>query len=74
MFHPFLMFQIFSVILWCNEQYYIFAGAIFVIAVLSVVSTLIETRKNLMSLAKMARYECDVKVTYRACLRYVCVQ
>eukprot|EP00455_Lapot_gusevi_P027394 TRINITY_DN289_c0_g1_i1.p1 TRINITY_DN289_c0_g1~~TRINITY_DN289_c0_g1_i1.p1 ORF type:complete len:1136 (+),score=444.09 TRINITY_DN289_c0_g1_i1:64-3471(+) len=61
-FQPFFVFQIYSVILWCFEQYYIFAGTIFVLAVSSVTATLIETRSMLQSVSAMARYECPVQV------------
>ena len=55
-FHPFYIFQIYSVILWCFEYYYIFASAIFVIAVVSIVTTLLETRSRLISLSTLAYY------------------
>ena len=55
-FHPFYIFQIYSVILWCFEYYYIFASAIFVIAVVSIVTTLLETRRRLISLSTLAYY------------------
>ena len=35
-FQPFFVFQIFSVILWCAEEYYTFAACIFVIGVYSI--------------------------------------
>ena len=55
-FHPFYVFQIYSVVLWCFEYYYIFASAIFVIAVVSIVTTLLETRQRLISLSTLAYY------------------
>ena len=55
-FHPFYIFQVYSVILWCFEYYYIFASAIFVIAVVSIVTTLLETRRRLISLSTLAYY------------------
>ena len=55
-FHPFYIFQIYSVILWCFEAYFIFASAIAVIAVVSIVTTLLETRRRLVSLSTLAYY------------------
>lgn len=60
--HPFNVFQIFSIILWSLDDYYLYAGAIFLLSTLSSVTTLIETRRNLRSLDKMAKFDCNVMV------------
>ena len=43
--NPFYVFQIFSIILWCFDDYYIYAGCIFVISLISLSIELYETRK-----------------------------
>jgi len=43
--NPFYVFQIFSVVLWCFDQYYIYAGCIVVISLISLSVELYETRK-----------------------------
>jgi len=43
-FHPFYVFQIASLILWSIDEYYYYAGCIFLISVVSITTTLIETR------------------------------
>ena len=43
-FHPFYVFQIASLILWSLDEYYYYAACIFVISVVSITTTLIETR------------------------------
>lgn len=61
-FHPFYVFQMYSVVLWGFESYWIFAGAIAVIAVVSIVQTLVETRRRMTELAALARFDCPVSV------------
>eukprot|EP01133_Synstelium_polycarpum_P011199 gene11199-13056_t len=60
--HPFFIFQIYSIALWCTEAYYIYAGAILFIATVSAALTLRETRNNLIQLNTIARYTCQVNV------------
>jgi cation-transporting ATPase 13A3/4/5 len=60
--NPFYCFQIFSIILWCCEDYYYYAGCIFVISVFSITTTLIDTKKNLRKMRKMARCVVPVNV------------
>lgn len=43
--HPFYVFQIASVILWSLDDYYYYAFCIALISILSVTTTLIETKK-----------------------------
>jgi cation-transporting ATPase 13A3/4/5 len=61
-FHPFFVFQMYSVILWSFEEYYIFAGCIAFIASISIITTLMETRSRLTNLSKLAKYEAPVEV------------
>jgi cation-transporting ATPase 13A2 len=61
-FHPFYVFQMYSIALWIFEVYYIFAGTIAVIALISIVQTLVETRRRMTELAELARFDCPVVV------------
>jgi len=61
-FHPFFIFQLYSVILWYFEAYYYFAACIFVLATISIVTTLIETRSRLTALSELAKHESRVRV------------
>ncbi|KAJ9084682.1 hypothetical protein DSO57_1021714 [Entomophthora muscae] len=60
--HPFYVFQVFSIVLWCFEQYHIYAASIFLISSFSVISTLIQTRANWCQIQEMSRFVCDVQV------------
>ncbi|KDQ53585.1 hypothetical protein JAAARDRAFT_137089 [Jaapia argillacea MUCL 33604] len=60
--HPFYVFQIASVILWCLDDYYYYAFCIALISVLSVATTLIETRKTIARMREMSRFSCKVNV------------
>ncbi|KAL9656868.1 hypothetical protein ABK040_004402 [Willaertia magna] len=58
--HPFYIFQVASVAIWCYEAYYIYAGAIAVISTLSALISLYETRENLLKLREMTSFHCGV--------------
>jgi cation-transporting ATPase 13A3/4/5 len=60
--HPFIVFQIASVIIWMLEDYYYYAVLIFGITVFSVVITIYETRMNMKNLQKMTQFDCKVKL------------
>ncbi|ORX82959.1 hypothetical protein K493DRAFT_240394 [Basidiobolus meristosporus CBS 931.73] len=60
--HPFYVFQIFSVTLWMLDDYYYYAVCIFIISATSIITTLVETRKNARRMSEMSRFVCDVKV------------
>ena len=60
--HPFFVFQLFSLVLWCFEQYFYFAACIFIIAAVSIATTVIETRRRLFALAELARFSSSVTV------------
>lgn len=61
-FHPFYIFQIFSIILWLLEDYWGYAIVIFVAALLSTSSTVYSIRTNAARLRKMAHFDIPVKV------------
>uniref|UniRef100_A0A060TCR2 Cation-transporting ATPase n=1 Tax=Blastobotrys adeninivorans TaxID=409370 RepID=A0A060TCR2_BLAAD len=60
--HPFYVFQIFSIILWACDEYYYYAGCIFLISLFSVGNALIETKRTLHRLRELSRFECEVRV------------
>jgi cation-transporting ATPase 13A3/4/5 len=60
--HPFIVFQIASVIVWMLEVYYYYATLIFAITIFSIVITIYETRANMKNLQKMTQFECKVKL------------
>ncbi|KAF2764277.1 hypothetical protein EJ03DRAFT_386079 [Teratosphaeria nubilosa] len=61
-FHPFYVFQIASLILWSLDTYYYYAACIFVISVVSITTTLIETKATMKRLREISRFECDIRV------------
>ena len=61
-FHPFYVFQIASLILWSLDEYYYYAACIFLISVVSITTTLFETRATMKRLREISRFECDVRV------------
>lgn len=60
--HPFYIFQIMSCALWFSDDYYYYASAIVLMSTVSVVWTIIFTRKNLTNLREMARSDCMISV------------
>lgn len=61
-FHPFYVFQIASLILWSLDEYYYYAVCIFLISVVSITTTVIETKATMKRLREVSRFECDVRV------------
>ncbi|PSN71127.1 P-type ATPase-like protein [Corynespora cassiicola Philippines] len=61
-FHPFYVFQIASLILWSLDEYYYYAACIFIISVVSITTTLIETKATMKRLRDVSRFECEVRV------------
>ncbi|KAJ7346731.1 hypothetical protein DFH08DRAFT_869152 [Mycena albidolilacea] len=60
--HPFYVFQIASVILWSLDDYYYYAFCIALISVMSITTTLIETKKTISRMREMSRFSCDVDI------------
>ncbi|KAM3583639.1 hypothetical protein VKS41_003612 [Umbelopsis sp. WA50703] len=60
--NPFYVFQIFSILLWCMDDYYYYAFCIFVISAVSIISTLVETKQTIARMREMSRFECNVRV------------
>lgn len=70
-FHPFYVFQIASLILWSLDEYYYYAACIFVISLVSITTTLIETKATMRRLREVSKFECDVRVLRNGFWRYV---
>jgi len=69
--HPFYIFQIASLFLWSVDEYYYYAACIFVISIVSIASTLIETKATMKRLKEISRFECDIRVLRNGFWRYV---
>lgn len=59
--HPFYVFQIFSIFLWMADDYYYYAGCIFVISLASIINSLFETKSTLRRLQDMSKFTCDIR-------------
>ncbi|KAL3458039.1 hypothetical protein BJX64DRAFT_267592 [Aspergillus heterothallicus] len=61
-FHPFYVFQLASLVLWSLDQYYYYAACIFIISVVSIGTTVVETNATMGRLREMSHFECDIRV------------
>ncbi|KAJ1575372.1 hypothetical protein NDA11_003664 [Ustilago hordei] len=60
--HPFYIFQIYSIVLWCNDEYVPYAIVIGVVSIIGIVATTVTTKAAIEKLKKMSRFNCDVSV------------
>ncbi|KAF4621315.1 hypothetical protein D9613_000774 [Agrocybe pediades] len=60
--HPFYVFQIASIILWSLDDYYYYAFCIALISIISITTTLIETKKTVSRMREMSKLVCSVEV------------
>lgn len=60
--HPFYVFQVFSIFLWLADDYYYYAGCIFIISFVSIIESLLETKSTIARLTAMSLFSCDVRV------------
>lgn len=60
--HPFFVFQIFSVVLWYYDEYYLYSNVIIILTILSLSNNLYETIKNMRRIKKLAHFETKIKV------------
>ena len=60
--NPFYIFQVYSVILWYFEEYYPYAAAIVIITIISLVSSIVTTRRGIIALHNLAKKECQITV------------
>lgn len=59
---PFYLFQFFSLASWFAYDYYVYASCILATSIVSITVELIDIKKNINKLKKMAQYCCDVTV------------
>ena len=69
--HPFYVFQVASLVLWSLDEYYYYAACIFIISVVSITATLLETRATMKRLREISRFECDIRVLRNGFWKYV---
>lgn len=63
MWHPFYVFQYFSVVIWiAGDQYYTYAVCIFLITWFSIITSAVEAHRNMKRLAELAHYTCTVRL------------
>ncbi|KAF2868504.1 hypothetical protein BDV95DRAFT_579980 [Massariosphaeria phaeospora] len=70
-FHPFYVFQIASLFLWSVDEYYYYAACIFIISLISITTTLIETKATMKRLREVSKFECEVRVLRNGFWRHV---
>ncbi|KAI1002226.1 putative cation-transporting ATPase [Podosphaera aphanis] len=70
-FHPFYVFQVGSLLLWSLDEYYYYAACIFLISLVSITTTLRETRSTMKRLYEISIFECDVRVLRNSFWLYV---
>ena len=58
--NPFYIFQVFSVVLWMIDSYYLYSYSILIISTGSILISLFETIQNNENIRELARYQCKV--------------
>lgn len=56
------VFQVASIILWSLDDYMFYAATIAIISVISIITTLVETKRNTRRMVEMSRFYCPVHV------------
>ena len=59
---PFILFQMYSIGLWCYEMYFWYAIAIFLLTTVSVIASLVETKRNIHRVRYLAGESFTVQV------------
>lgn len=58
----FNIFQVYSIILWCTDDYVPYAVVVAAITIIGMMLTVIETKRAIIRMRKMSRFVCDVKL------------
>ncbi|WAR14557.1 AT133-like protein [Mya arenaria] len=53
--NPFYIFQLFSIVLWTTDQYYVYALCILVISLISIIISLYQTKRQMVTLHNMVK-------------------
>ncbi|XP_053539032.1 polyamine-transporting ATPase 13A3 isoform X1 [Ictalurus punctatus] len=61
--NPFYIFQLFSIILWCSDEYYYYAMAIMLMSIISIATSLYTIRKQYITLHDMVATHSTVRVS-----------
>lgn len=59
---PFYIFQVFSIMLWLNNDYAKYAIVIILTTLISLIISVYETRSNLVNIQQMAKYSSPINV------------
>lgn len=59
---PFYMFQLFSIVLWLFNDYVNYALIILIVTIISIYISIQETRKNLVTIQDMAKFEIELNI------------
>lgn len=60
--HPFYIFQLYSIALWCSDEYVPYAIVIAIVSIIGIVATTVTTKAAIEKLKKMSRFSCDISV------------
>lgn len=60
--HPFYVFQVFSIFLWLADDYFYYASCIFLISMVSIINSLVETKSTMRRLQEISKFVCEVRV------------
>ncbi|CAI5756413.1 unnamed protein product [Candida verbasci] len=60
--HPFYVFQVFSIFLWLADDYYYYASCIFLISLISIINSSIETKSTINRLQEISKFSCEIRV------------
>ncbi|PWN47581.1 hypothetical protein IE53DRAFT_335199 [Violaceomyces palustris] len=60
--HPFYVFQIYSIVLWCNDDYVPYAIVIAVVSIIGIVITTVTTKRAIERMRRVSRFSSPVSV------------
>ncbi|KAN0061381.1 hypothetical protein ACQY0O_006228 [Thecaphora frezii] len=60
--HPFYILQVYSIIIWANDEYVPYAIVIACVSLVGIAATTVTTKRAVNRLKKMSRFSCEVEV------------